>query len=144
MDLVELFCDIDDFYKQFEPRWKQTLIDNGEKIAIKKSTLHPSEIMTIVIEFHRSNYRTFKHFYKKHVLKNLMWAFPHLVSYNRFVELKPSILIPLSFYLQTIRHNLRKRKRSQVLSKHREFVRADDEGKGLYRSRLTIPKSWFS
>lgn len=76
-----------------------------EKTSLKKTKLHPSEIMTIVIEFHRSNYRTFKHFYKNHVLKNLTWAFRHLVSYNRFVELKPSILIPLSFYLQTRKGN---------------------------------------
>ena len=76
-----------------------------EKTTLKKTKLHPSEIMTIVIEFHRSNYRTFKHFYKNHVLKNLTWAFRHLVSYNRFVELKPSILIPLSFYLQTRKGN---------------------------------------
>ena len=76
-----------------------------EKKSLKKTKLHPGEIMTIVIEFHRSNYRTFKHFYKNHVLKNLTWAFHHLVSYNRFVELKQSILIPLSFYLQSRKGN---------------------------------------
>lgn len=36
MDLTELFCDIDDFYKQFEPYWKQKLIANGENVTKKK------------------------------------------------------------------------------------------------------------
>jgi hypothetical protein len=55
--------------------------------------------MTIVIAFHSSNYRTFKHFYlmlrEKHRAE-----FPRLVSYNRFVELMPSVLGLLCAYLQ--------------------------------------------
>jgi len=31
----------------------------------------------------------------------MAWAFPRLVSYNRFVELMPSALVPLGGYLQT-------------------------------------------
>ncbi len=57
--------------------------------------------MTIIVLFHSSGYRNFKTFYTAYVVKHLGWAFPRLVSYNRFVELMPSALVPLCGYLQT-------------------------------------------
>mmetsp|Transcript_13468 Transcript_13468/g.6636 ORF Transcript_13468/g.6636 Transcript_13468/m.6636 type:complete len:126 (+) Transcript_13468:231-608(+) len=57
--------------------------------------------MTIVILFHSSNFRTFKHFYTMFVTTYLCRAFPNLVSYNRFVELMREAIIPLCCYLQT-------------------------------------------
>jgi hypothetical protein len=57
--------------------------------------------MTIITLFHASSYRNFKAYYTGHVLKNLAWAFPRLVSYGRFVELMPAALVPLCGYLQT-------------------------------------------
>ena len=57
--------------------------------------------MTIVVLFHASSYRNFKAYYTEHVMKRYAWAFPRLVSYQRFVELMPSALVPLCGYLQT-------------------------------------------
>ena len=31
MEWVELFCDVDDFCQDFEPRWQQRLIMEGER-----------------------------------------------------------------------------------------------------------------
>jgi hypothetical protein len=56
-------------------------------------------VMTIIVLFHSSGYRNFKTFYTEYVVKHLRWAFPRLVSYNRFVELMPSALVPLCGYL---------------------------------------------
>ena len=67
--------------------------------------LFPSEIMTILIHFHQSHYRTFKACYTEHVLVRLRPEFPSLVSYNRFVELTPTVIIPLLAYLQQRRGN---------------------------------------
>lgn len=55
--------------------------------------------MTIIIYFHQSSYRNFKDYYTKHVCSYFQPYFPQLVSYNRFVELKKSALIPLCWYL---------------------------------------------
>ena len=56
--------------------------------------------MTILITFHRSDFRTFKHFYL--MLRERHRAeFPNLVSYQRFVELMPSVLVLLCAYLQS-------------------------------------------
>ena len=57
--------------------------------------------MTILIAFHQSNYRTFKHFYQKHICVYYRAEFPRLVSYSRFVQLKKEVLRLLMFYLST-------------------------------------------
>ncbi|WP_048752188.1 transposase, partial [Crocosphaera watsonii] len=67
----------------------------------KESRLCLSEVATIVVYFHSSGYRTFKDYYLKHIVKNCQSEFPNLVSYNRFVELIPSVLMPLIIYLNT-------------------------------------------
>src|SRR6266540_5757425 len=59
-------------------------------------------MMTIIIYFHQSQYRNFKAYYTKHVCQHLRSEFPHLVSYERFVILMPSILGPLSAYLKRL------------------------------------------
>ncbi len=55
--------------------------------------------MTILIHFHQSHYRYFKAYYTRHVWKHMRAEFPGLVCYSRFVELMPSVLLPLFFYL---------------------------------------------
>ncbi len=58
-----------------------------------------SVVMTIIVLSHCSNYRTFKMFYTDFIMEYHGNAFPDPVSYNRFVELKASALIPLCRYL---------------------------------------------
>ena len=101
MELTTLFCDIDDFCSDFLPEYHRHLIDDGKIKRVRKSTLSQSEVMTIIIEFQRSGYRTFKHYYQRHVCMYLRWAFPQVVSYNRFVELMSEALVPLCAYLRT-------------------------------------------
>ena len=64
-------------------------------------TPHPSEVMTLLINFHQSGYRSFKTYYEKHVHLYLRWAFPNLVNYNRFAELIAEALPVLTVYLYT-------------------------------------------
>ncbi|MCA1614372.1 MAG: IS982 family transposase [Acidobacteria bacterium] len=99
MDILSLFCDIDDFCLLFEPRWRVRLLETRQRR--RASTLCLSEVMTIITLFHASSYRNFKSYYTEHVMKHYAWAFPRLVSYQRFVELMPSALVPLCGYLQT-------------------------------------------
>ena len=84
-DLVELFCEIDDFCEHFLPQWQRQQLTAGERKRLRASTLSPSEIMTLLIYFHQSHYRHFKGFYLTHVHKHLRGAFPGLLSYTRFV-----------------------------------------------------------
>jgi hypothetical protein len=101
MDILPVFCDIDDFCLFFEPLWKQRLLSTGERQRDRAARLCLSEIMTIIVLFHSSSYRNFKSYYIEQVMKHYAGAFPRLVSYQRFVELMPSALVPLCGYLQT-------------------------------------------
>jgi hypothetical protein len=58
-------------------------------------------MMTIIIHFHQSHYRDFKAYYQEYVCNHLRAEFPNLVSYNRFVELMPRVLLPLCCYLHS-------------------------------------------
>lgn len=100
--LVELYCDVDDFCQAFLPSWENQQLASGLKQRRRRGQLCLSEIMTIIILFHQSNYRTFKAFYKEYLLVHLRSAFPGLVSYPRFVALKPGALGPLSAYLYSL------------------------------------------
>ena len=101
MSVLELFCHVDDFCCAFEPKWHAHCLASGSKRRNRARELALSEIMTILILFHRSHYRTFKAFYTEHVCTELHSEFPHLVSYTRFVEFFPSALVPLCVYLHS-------------------------------------------
>ncbi len=100
MSLTSLFCDIDDFCIVFEPEWHKYLICDSTK-SPAKSGLALSEIMTIIVYFHQSAYRDFKHYYTGLIRHHHRNDFPGLVSYNRFVELMKQALVPLTVYLKT-------------------------------------------
>jgi hypothetical protein len=97
MSVLELFCDVDDFMLSFVSRLKATQIA-ASKQRQRLGQLWPSEIMTILIHFHQSHYRTFKAYYTQHVQVYLTSEFPHLVSYTRFVALIPTMLVPRLSY----------------------------------------------
>jgi hypothetical protein len=98
MDLTKLYCSIDDFWKFFKQEWDKHLINNGKAKRGPEPGLSIPEMMTIVILFHQSNYRTFKYFYE-YVCKYLRRDFPNLISYSRFVYLMKNLFIPLFGYL---------------------------------------------
>jgi hypothetical protein len=98
MSLLELFCHVDDFWKQFGPYWQAHSLEHRSNKHVRTPQLSMSEIMTIVIYFHQSHYRNFKAYYTRHVSDQLNSEFPDLVSYNRFVELMPRVQLPLLAY----------------------------------------------
>ena len=99
MSLLELFCSVDDFVLGLEPQLKAMQLATGKQRE-RRGQLCLSEVMTILIHFHQSHYRTFKAYDIEQVQAHLSSEFPHLVSYQRFVALIPSALIPLLAYLQ--------------------------------------------
>lgn len=102
MTLLEVFCQVDDFCLWFVPRWEARMLPPADRsLRQREGQLGLSEIMTILIWFHRSNYRTFKHFYREYVSVCLRGEFPGLVSYNRFIELIPGAFVPLCAFSQS-------------------------------------------
>ena len=100
MSLLELFCNVDDFCLTITDLSDSQLLGSSTKPG-PKLELSASKIMTIIIHFHSAQYRNFKAYYTTHVMRHLRSEFPKLVSYNRFVELMPLVLVPLCLYLHT-------------------------------------------
>jgi hypothetical protein len=107
MSLLEMFCEIDDFWQSFRPAWQRKLLLSGTRRRERTTQLTVSEIMTIIILFHQSNYRTFMQFYLHHVCQHLNDAFPCLVSYNRFVELQSRGIAFIDAMSLAVCHNRR-------------------------------------
>ncbi len=99
MSLLELVCAVDDFWLAFAPYWASVQLADGKQRQ-RAGRLHPSERMTIVIACHRGHYRDFKAYYMRYMQQHLRGEFPHLVSYQRFVELMPTLIVPVCAYLR--------------------------------------------
>ncbi|MBN8590693.1 MAG: IS982 family transposase [Anaerolineae bacterium] len=99
MSLLELFCDIDDFWQRFEPQWQQGLLESRQQRQ-RQGRMSMSELMTLVVHFHQKRFRDFKTYYTEYVQVYLRREFPALVSYSRFVQWMPRILVALCAYLR--------------------------------------------
>lgn len=99
--ITEIFVNIDDFCNLFKHEvHKYRLSDPQKPIRNRSCLLSDSEIMTILVCFHHSGYKNFKHFYTYHVSKYWKHLFPNLVSYERFNHIQHRVMIPLLIYLK--------------------------------------------
>ena len=97
--ITEIFCLVDEFCQQFFPFLEKNSI--GNKSKRRPPMMSPSEIISIMILFHLSGFRCFKHFYIFYIQKHMQAEFPKTVSYNRFTELMQSNILPLTMFLKT-------------------------------------------
>lgn len=88
LDLTTIFYWVDEFCTRVVPIWEQQRRLSGDMQRLRSGSMTASEVITLLILFHLSGYRTLKHFYEKHVIVYLSNDFPLLVSYSRFVELQ--------------------------------------------------------
>lgn len=100
--LVTIFCEIDDFCKEFDTvTAHQRLPAPFAKTARgPKGKLSVSEIMTILVLFQQMRFRTFKMFYCGFLQIYWKTYFPQLPSYTRFIELMANATVPLMVYSQ--------------------------------------------
>ena len=105
LKLVQLFCEIDDFTKVYEQKLAIHLLPAGSsRRSVNKPSVRLSERMTLEIVYHLSGCKCFEYFYVQEVLQGSLHAyFPAAPSYNRFVELKPRMLVALICYLHCLR-----------------------------------------
>lgn len=96
--ITEIFCIVDEFCKEYDQVVDKRLLGNPAKRPLVMSK---SEIITIMITFQLSGFRTFKHFYLYYLQKHMQKEFPKTVSYNRFTELMQQNLMPLTLFLKT-------------------------------------------
>jgi len=102
MELVALFYLIDEFCQEFEPQWRAQRVASGLTQRNKPCRLSLSEILTIIVHFHQSHHRNFKHYYTDYVRVSLCSEFPKLVSYTRFLELMSEVNVPMLALLTSL------------------------------------------
>ena len=88
--VTEIFCMADDFCKFFDAMVaKYTLKPTGKRKYHRDSTMSKAEVMLIMILFHDSSYRCFKHFYleKRSRVSMYKGLLTHSLLCSKFVEL---------------------------------------------------------
>lgn len=95
MDILSLFCEIDDFCKVFEKVWRTHQLRSGKRHCHRPPRLSQAEVMTILVLYHQSGYKNLKAFYLQEIVRRHYRDFRSLVSYNRFVELQARCVMPL-------------------------------------------------
>lgn len=94
----------DDFCKFFDETVKKhsLQISDGKRHRNKPNRMSNAEVITILVAFHMSGHRCFKHFYLDHVCRHWNRLFPKTVSYNRFVELEREVALPLLVFVKQV------------------------------------------
>ena len=96
--ITEIFYLTDEFCKDFEKTISKHTLGNEPR---RKPKMSQSEVITIMILFHYGSFKNMKHFYEYFVKQHLKSEFPQTVSYNRFVELMQSVILPMTIFLKT-------------------------------------------
>lgn len=103
MSILDVFVSVDEFWQQFAPQWERSRLSDARRRRRRATPLSMSELLTMVIWFHCSHYRTFKAYSTEYVQVHLRAEFPQLVSDSRMVALLPRLAVPLLCYLTTRR-----------------------------------------
>lgn len=96
--ISDIFCLVDEFCKDFDKSTSSFILGKPSK---RPPVMSKSEIISVCLLFHLSGFRCFKHFYICYLQKHMQSEFPKTVSYNRFVELSQSVLMPMTMFLKT-------------------------------------------
>ena len=95
--VTDIFCIVDEFCKNFEKTTNNFILGKPSR---RPPTMSSSEVISILLLFQISGFKCFKHYYIFYVQKHMRDNFPKTVSYNRFVELSQSVIMPLAIFLK--------------------------------------------
>lgn len=100
--VIEIFCNLDDLMQEFKKFEAKFWLFGNNSIPTRTPQLSDSEIITILVLYHQSGYKTFKDFYMRFVLKALREYFPNIVSYDRFLTLMQRVFVPIMGLMQIL------------------------------------------
>ena len=98
LDITALFVCLDDFCNLYQEWEHHKLIDTGRE-RIREGKLSQSEMMLIMVLYHRSPFKNFKVFYHYGVGHMYREYFGKIPCYNRFLELEKRLFLPFSMML---------------------------------------------
>ena len=102
LSATALFCCLDDFAKIFEDQERHRLIPTGRR-RLRRGKLSLGEMLFIMVLFHLSPFKDFKHFWFYGVEQKYRGSFADLPSYGRFVALMPRLFVPLCVLMHSLR-----------------------------------------
>ena len=100
-DIVALYVCIDDFSKIYE-EWERKKLIGTTKNRKREGKLSMSEQLLIVIVYHLEGFKNFKYYYKYAVEIKYKSLFKEVPCYDRFIQIMPKLLVPLSILLQCL------------------------------------------
>ena len=112
---TEIYCIADDFCKEYELELNKKALSlsnpspNTPKTRNRKGRMSDAEMITILVLFHSTTFRNFKHFYLFYVCREPKEEFPNLLSYTRFVERMPRVADRGIHIVTGIRTNMKNR-----------------------------------
>lgn len=100
--VIEIFCIADDFCAEYENEIRNHQLQAGDitKRRNRKTQMSRSEIIAVMVCFHCGTFHNFKNYYLFYICKHMKSYFPNAVSYNRFVELQPRVIVPFMLLLK--------------------------------------------
>ena len=113
--VTKIYCIADDFCKKYEWELNKKALSlsnpspNTPKTRNRKGRMSDAEMITILVLFHSTTFRNFKHFYLFYVCREPKEEFPNLLSYTRFVERMPRVADRGIHIVTGIRTNMKKR-----------------------------------
>ena len=113
--VTEMYCIADDFCKEYELEVNKKALSlsnpspNTPKTRNRKGRMSDAEMITILVLFHSTTFRNFKHFYLFYVCREPKEEFPNLLSYTRFVERMPRVADRGIHIVTGIRTNMKNR-----------------------------------
>ena len=102
LSITSQFCCLDDFARIYEDWERQRLIPTAQRRR-RPGKLVLSEILFIMVLFHLSPFKDFKHFWIHGVEQKHRSCFRLLPSYGRFVALMPRLFIPFCILMHSLR-----------------------------------------
>ena len=98
-DITSLYCFVDDFCKVADQWISNSFLPAASKNPTRRPEISHAELLTIVLLYHQSPCKNFKYFYMSY-LQLYKTEFKTLLSYTRFIALKPRILSYLVLLLE--------------------------------------------
>ena len=101
LSITSLFCCLDDFARVYEG-WERGRLIPSDRQRHQPGKLSMVEMLFIMVLFHLSPFKDFKHFWLYGVEQKYRACFKDLPSYGRFVSLMPRLFAPLCVLLHSL------------------------------------------
>ena len=102
IDITAMFVCLDDFSKAYEASEKARLLPK-QGHREREGYLSLGEMLLIVVLYHFSAYKDFKHFYRYGVCQEYRSYFRQVPCYARFVQLMPRLFVPLCMIFHALK-----------------------------------------